>query len=144
MRTAPGKTRALILDHVGNALRHGLPDEDRAWSLEGRPRRAGKGGAPAPAVSVQQCPVCFAAHAPAAACPECGHVYAPQLVTPRQVAGHLEELTAAQVAAVRQQRVAEVGRARTLEALQALGRARGYDPRWANRVWESRKRRGRA
>lgn len=28
---------ALILDHVGNVLKHGLPDSDFNWSLEPRP-----------------------------------------------------------------------------------------------------------
>ena len=36
LRTAPGKDRAIILDHVGNHLRHGLPDDPRDWSLLGR------------------------------------------------------------------------------------------------------------
>lgn len=36
LRTAPGKTDAIILDHAGNTLRHGLPDEDRIWTLSGR------------------------------------------------------------------------------------------------------------
>lgn len=31
----------VILDHAGNALRHGLPQEDRVWSLEGRKARTG-------------------------------------------------------------------------------------------------------
>ena len=35
LRTSPGKDDALILDHAGNALRHGLPDDDREWSLAG-------------------------------------------------------------------------------------------------------------
>lgn len=35
MRTALGKTEAIINDHAGNALRHGLPDEYRDWSLDG-------------------------------------------------------------------------------------------------------------
>jgi superfamily II DNA or RNA helicase len=32
----PGKPKAFILDHAGNCHFHGLPDEPRAWSLEGR------------------------------------------------------------------------------------------------------------
>ncbi|MDT2388290.1 DEAD/DEAH box helicase [Enterococcus avium] len=33
MRYVPGKT-SIIIDHVGNYLKHGLPDMDRTWSLE--------------------------------------------------------------------------------------------------------------
>jgi superfamily II DNA or RNA helicase len=35
LRPVPGKERALILDHAGNVLQHGLPCEPRAWSLHG-------------------------------------------------------------------------------------------------------------
>jgi DNA repair protein RadD len=38
------KPRAVILDHVGNTLRHGLPDEGWEWSLEGKPKRGGGEG----------------------------------------------------------------------------------------------------
>jgi len=40
MRYRAGK-RAVILDHVGNYARHGMPDDDREWTLEGRRKRAG-------------------------------------------------------------------------------------------------------
>jgi DNA repair protein RadD len=39
LRPAPGKTKAIILDHAGNSLLHGLPDAPRQWSLDGRPKR---------------------------------------------------------------------------------------------------------
>jgi len=35
MRSAPGKTKAYVLDLVGNVYRHGSPCADRTWSLEG-------------------------------------------------------------------------------------------------------------
>lgn len=34
-----GKPTAIIIDHVGNVERHGLPDKPRPWSLERRERR---------------------------------------------------------------------------------------------------------
>ena len=36
LRPAPGKAKALILDHAGNTYRFGLADAPRAWSLDGR------------------------------------------------------------------------------------------------------------
>jgi DNA repair protein RadD len=39
LRSAKGKTHAIILDFVGNVGIHGLPCEDREWSLEGVKRR---------------------------------------------------------------------------------------------------------
>lgn len=34
MRTATGKRDCIVLDHGGNVERHGLPDDDRVWSLD--------------------------------------------------------------------------------------------------------------
>lgn len=137
MRPAPGKTRALILDHVGNVYRHGLPDADYPWTLAGRPRRQ-RGDVTPPAVQVRQCPRCFAAHVPAPTCPECGHVYAPTIEPPRQVAGELVEVSRAAVEAERLRLRREVGRARSLAELQAIAERRGYDPRWAHMIMRAR------
>ena len=76
LRPAPGKERAIVIDHVGNvahckanrwSLIHGKAEDDRVWSLNGREKE--KGEAP-----VRRCEACFAI-IPAAAevCPECGH-----------------------------------------------------------------------
>ena len=39
LRKSPGKDKAIILDHVGNWSRFGLPDDDREWTLEGQAKR---------------------------------------------------------------------------------------------------------
>lgn len=69
LRAKADGSKAIILDHVGSVLEHGMPDDDREWSLDGRAKRRA-------AVSVAQCPKCYAAHRPAPRCPACGHVYA--------------------------------------------------------------------
>ena len=65
LRPAPGKQRAVILDHAGNVYRHGFPDLEHTWSLAGRPKKRGK-------ALVKRCSSCSAL-IPAAAreCPEC-------------------------------------------------------------------------
>lgn len=74
LRPAPGKTHAIINDHVGNSLRHGLPTDPREWSLEGRTKKQREAAPP-----VKVCPGCYAAIASAArVCPECGHSFAPE------------------------------------------------------------------
>ncbi len=40
LRPMDGKDKAIIIDHVGNVIRHGLPDMPRAWSLDRRDRKA--------------------------------------------------------------------------------------------------------
>lgn len=62
------KPRCIVLDHAGCTTIHGRPEAEREWSLLGR-----KKGEKAPAT--RQCPECFAIHAPAPECPECGWVY---------------------------------------------------------------------
>lgn len=39
LRPKEGKPCGMILDHVGNVPRHGLPDKGRAWTLEGPPKK---------------------------------------------------------------------------------------------------------
>jgi superfamily II DNA or RNA helicase len=35
MRPSPGKSYGILIDHSGAVFRHGFPDEDTAWTLEG-------------------------------------------------------------------------------------------------------------
>jgi len=39
LRTAPGKSGALILDHAGNILEHGPPHIERVWTLQGAAKK---------------------------------------------------------------------------------------------------------
>lgn len=132
LRPAPGKTHALILDHVGNVHRHGFPDDDRHWTLEDRPKRA-RNGETAP--TVRTCQNCFAAFKPAPACPVCGTPCAPTKRELEQVEGELQELT-------RRIERRQQGKARTLSQLIAIAIERGYSPGWAYRVHNARQRSG--
>jgi superfamily II DNA or RNA helicase len=67
LRPAPGKERAIILDHAGNVFRHGYPDLEHAWSLDGRPKKKKS------RTLVRRCPECGAVIPIASReCPECG------------------------------------------------------------------------
>lgn len=95
------KPKAIILDHVGNATRHGLPDKARIWSLNNRDRRA-RGGAD-DVIPLRTCPECLAAYERFyMRCPECGY-YAPPAdrSTPDAVDGDLIELDPASLAHIR-------------------------------------------
>lgn len=139
LRPAPGKTNAIILDHAGNVFAHGLPDEPREWSLEGIVKKKKKKGDKEDP-KVKQCDKCYAIHEPAPACPVCGHTYekAKRSNTPNQVEGDLEEITETAKMMLQKAKAQEVGRAKTLEELEAIGRARGYLPGWARKVWNGR------
>jgi len=141
LRPAPGKDAAIVLDHVGNAMRHGFPDDPRDWSLDDRMRRSK--GTPSP--SVRTCPECFAAFKPAPICPLCGAQCVPiKSRKIQQIAGELQELKrTAKVIEFeeRHARRTEVGRARTLAELLMVAKNRGYSPGWAYRIAAARGKR---
>lgn len=95
------KPKAIIIDHVGNVARHGLPDTPREWSLDRRERRSR--GAPDDAIPVRSCPECLAAYLRTLrCCPECGHYPEPlDRSTPEKVDGDLIELDPATLAQLR-------------------------------------------
>ena len=83
--------RAVILDHGGCALEHGLPQDDREFSLEGRKKRSAAGG-DAP---VRECPTCSAVVAiQTRVCPECGTVLFVERDVPAETNSELVEITA--------------------------------------------------
>lgn len=71
MRYRQGK-RAVVLDFVRNVGRHGLPEDERVWTLEGK-KRQGRMSLGAP---VKTCPECYrTVPANVQYCPECGHLF---------------------------------------------------------------------
>jgi DNA repair protein RadD len=139
LRTADGKSRAIILDHVGNVLTHGLPDEVRDWSLDGEKRTKKKKDQEA-TIRVDQCPSCYSIHEPAPVCPVCGHVKPVKDTAPQQVEGELVAMTEEHIQALRRQKVVEVAKAKTLEELLRIEKERGYKPGWAKHVFHSRQK----
>lgn len=121
LRPAPGKV-AVILDHAGNIMRHGLPDDDREWSLEGRKKRGKKvvdNGEPD--VPVMVCTKCRAYHKPAPVCPYCGHVHPVKERKIEQYDGELVEIDAEHADRLRRQKRIAQGQAQTMEQLIAQG-----------------------
>lgn len=121
LRPADGKSDLIIFDHVGNCLRHGLPDDDREWSLEGKEKGSKKKAADE--VKIKQCGNCYAVFRPGPqACPHCGAPVAGQQRELEVVDGQLEKVDKL---AIRKEQKREQGKARTLEDLVALGLRRG-------------------
>lgn len=135
LRPFPGKTHALILDHAGNCARHGLPDEEREWSLVGRLDNEGKKNS---GESVRICPRCFAAQFPGRTCCSfCGHVFD---VKPRVVEQEDGDLSEVDIEAMRLQRKKEQGQMQTKEQLIALAIKRGYKrpEMWVSHILRAR------
>ena len=148
LRPAPGKSEAVILDHVGNAHRHGLPTEERTWSLAGRRRRQGV------SIPIKDCPQCFCSCPSAATlCPDCGHLFVvgereEQRRGLQQVAGELALFSGrarhrpkpSQGDQQRPRPQSPSAGCRSLEELLKREQERGYKPGWAKHVWTARQR----
>lgn len=70
LRYREGKT-AIILDHVNNYERHGLPDDERDWTLEGKFKN-GSAYQENGELKVRQCANCFGVFKYSRICPYCG------------------------------------------------------------------------
>lgn len=140
LRPFPGKHRAVILDHVGNVLRHGLPEEPRLWTLLGRKKRGRGQPAQENAVGVMRCLQCFAVYRNSApCCPQCGAV-PPEIkrTAPEHSDGELKKIEAAQANVERRRQIAA---AQSFEQLQEIAKQRGYKPGWAQHIWDARQKR---
>lgn len=138
LRTHPGKPHAIILDHAGNTLRHGLPCDERQWSLTSRIEP--KTNKSKPTLSVKVCPQCFfAMKSGPTSCANCNFVFPIESRIPEHVDGELKEIDLTQRRQLRQQQ----GMAQTYQELVAIGRARGfkYAEKWAWFVLKSRQKR---
>ncbi len=147
MRADPDnpKKTAVIIDHVGNCFRFGLPDENREWSL--KPKKNQK------EIEIKICPDCFgvckktdkvcpncghdfadktcpncfkACDKEDKVCPNCGHIFAHKRQL-RHVDGELFEVSSIDL---KYKRRAEVANARTVDDLKRIAAQRGYKPGW--------------
>jgi len=126
LRYMPGKI-AIILDHVGNALRHGLPDDEREWTLEDR-ERGKRGASNADGPKIKLCKRCFAAQPTVTLfCKHCGYHFE---IQSREVDELEGELAAVDPKELRKLRMiserSENWKAETYEDFVELGRSRGY------------------
>lgn len=144
LRAAPGKKEAIILDHAGNVARHGLPDDEREWSLMGRKKQPR-------AKSMKQCPQCYGYNQPAIrACEHCGYEF-PVREVEREIQEREGMLKEIDPEAYRQkmnkarQQVGFAARAETdaeaKAALQQIARERGYKPGWVYQQMKLRRQR---
>jgi len=130
---------AIILDHAGCAMQHGLPDDDREWTLDGAKKGKRKVGDDEADVKITQCKTCHHIFRPTlTSCPRCGlEVPAAEVREIKVVEGELEKID---VAMIRKQQKQEQAGARDLRDLVALGKRRGMKnaAAWAAHVHASR------
>lgn len=79
LRTSDGKTHGIVIDHVGNVKRHGLPDAVRNWTLTSEESGRRSAQLDPDVMPVTTCVSCFQAYeAITKTCPYCGHVHEPE------------------------------------------------------------------
>ena len=95
------KPTAIIIDHVGNVHRHGLPDAARVWSLDRREKTSR--GQPEDVIPTKSCPACTRVYERFfPSCPYCHHKPEPASRSgPEFVDGDLAELDAETLAQMR-------------------------------------------
>jgi superfamily II DNA or RNA helicase len=132
---------AILLDHAGNLERHGLPDDDREWSLKGIKKKPGN------ATTTKRCPECFAMNRiNAVVCIDCGTRLAERRAGPGegrqvdQLDGDLQEVDKVRL---RKARKLEEWQAGSLDELVDIAKRRGYNnpEKWAGFIWTSKQNR---
>lgn len=125
MRYMPGKT-AIIIDHVGNCYLHGLPDDNREWTLEPKAKQQNM-------VKIRECPMCFSVYPPTKQkCPYCGYAAVKEI--------QRKEKKTVEIDLVEMQRQEEIKNTKytdlTAESwsdVERIRKARGYKIQWAVR-----------
>lgn len=141
----PKDRPAIILDHVNLLAMHGLPDDDREWSLAGVDRKKREAEA---AIATMKCMNCFgtfrshefkivsAGGVANRKCPSCEFLMpASEGRQVEEVAGEIDEID---VEAMRRAKKMEVGRARDLPSLIAVAKERGNKPGWIVHTMKAR------
>lgn len=126
---------ALIFDHSGNAMRHGLPSTDRDWTLDDKPKaKRRKGELTEKEETVKQCPKCYYVHEPAPKCPSCKFEYPVQAKPIEEIDGTLNEIDKQAFEKAERDRKDRMKRqlwnAKTIEDLKVIAKEHGYKPGW--------------
>ncbi|MED3623237.1 DEAD/DEAH box helicase [Neobacillus thermocopriae] len=134
LRFRKGKT-AIILDHVNNFERHGLPDDDRKWSLGQKyekPKRFNADGT----LKIKQCQNCYAVFKTGVSvCPHCGY----EVKLEKQELKNIKEIKLQEIKQKRRKEAEEIvldftspEDCKNLQELHAYAKRHNYKTGW---VW---------
>lgn len=127
MRYKPDK-RAIIIDHVANYLKHGLPDTPRQWTLEEREKKGNK-KTDSDAIPIKQCPQCMSVMLSSISICECGHEFIAERNMEVEEA-ELVEITKDFTLQANYIVTKSVDELSTMEELKAYRKAKNYKPGW--------------
>lgn len=124
--------KAIIIDHVGNCFRHGLPNSPQEWTLNAKC----KGRRQDREIPIHQCAKCFQVWGtPSRTCPFCGYT---RPVVQREIKiedGALAKIDSLELIRKKKMRQ-EVGRARSRSDLETIAIKRGYKFNWVNKMMQ--------
>ncbi len=127
LRPSPGKAEAIIIDLVGNTAAHGLPEQDRHWSLER--------GLFHKAETPVRCPHCLTVSLPGTMRCRCGHRIDVRKVAARDF--RVRDLSDREILSVDRLDWL-VARADCEADLRRIAALRDYHPRWVGHVMAER------
>lgn len=143
LRFIPGKT-AIILDHVGNGLRHGWPSTPREWTLDGEVKKSKRGPVERVDTGLKLCEKCFAqVDKILLACPRCGEVFPLSKTGIKTVDGTLVKVdldAAIKLKETRKELKKSIGTARTEQELEILRKRLGYKYGWSQHILKAREK----
>lgn len=131
---------AVLLDHAGVIATHGLPCQDREWSLDGHAANKKTAGG---VIATCICQECFAVFRPSYACPFCEAV---REIDGRKIDIKEGELAEVDILAARQAEADAIseaerksqrrkqGMAKTLDELKSIATEKGYKMGWVYRM----------
>ena len=128
MRYLPNK-EAIIIDHVGNYTRHGLPTTEHHWQeyFEGNKKKAKEN-----TVIVRECENCYGVYqGNQAECPHCGHVHVVEYIREEldiDETATLEQITEDDIITLD---FREPKDCNSMQELYDLAKHRGHKPGWA-------------
>lgn len=132
--------KAIIIDYVGNVFRHGMPTDDREWSLSSKVKEyynENEDGS----FKIRICQNCFSTFETAPVCPYCGAVYEPTAIEIQNI----KEIQLKKVEEEKERKRQEIMK-RTAEKVKnyknpeecknfyelvEMGKRFGYKPGWA-------------
>jgi superfamily II DNA or RNA helicase len=134
----------IIIDHVKNWSRHGLPDDKREWSLDDRKKSSTE-----QEIKTKMCSVCFCIYpSRCKECPQCGtpskNIELEEVKKERFVDIELKKIDKMDLQKNFYGRVpkeklsAAVDACKSLKELQALGKKLKYKPGWAWMKWNEK------
>lgn len=125
MRYMPDKT-AIIMDHVGNCYLHGLPDDDRQWTLEPKKKQENT-------VKIRECPNCYAVYPPTKdKCPYCGYMAIKEVQRKEKKTVEIDLVEMKRQEDIKNTKYSDLN-PQTWNEIEEIRKARGYRIQWAVR-----------